>query len=147
MQHNASLLLAPTSHEGQDRGEEGHRRSLTVKSAVDVLIVNDQDWIGLAELLRTFGYSVKVTIDGEVALRLLQYLDVGLVIFDMEEQAAEGPSLLEALHPGLPVVILSSVTLSDDELERIGSKVIIQLQKPVEPHHLVRVVAATLGSS
>ena len=118
---------------------------MTIKTAIDVLIVDDQEATGLAELLSTSGYSVKIAVNGDVALRLAQYLKVGVIILNVDVCQTGDLALLESLHSGAPVVILSSSALDDDELGRIGSKVVMQLQKPVEPHHIVRVVAATLG--
>lgn len=137
----------PLDDEPRNDHLEAFDRSI---AAVDVLVVDDDEAVRstCAEILGTSGYSVAVAEDGEVALSLLGHLDqVGMILLDLKMPHMGGVAFLEALDSVPPVVILSAFALDEDEDRRVGSKVVRHLQKPVDPHELLRVVAATLGGS
>ena len=115
----------------------GRRRS------VDVLVVDDDDAVRMScpEVLRTSGFSVEAAEDGDVALALLQDLDVGVMLLDRKMPRMDGLSVLDALDEPPPVVLISAHPLDETLRRRVGPKVKDYLQKPVSPHRLVPLVA------
>lgn len=115
--------------------------------AVDVLVVDDNENTrkSLAEILGTAGYSVAVAADGESALHLVRQLEVGGVLLDLRIPDMDGVAFLETLDVAPPVIVLSAHSLNEEARARLGFKVVAQLQKPIDPFHLLKVVAETLG--
>jgi CheY-like chemotaxis protein len=58
----------------------------------------------------------------------------------------DGVSLIETVGAMPPVVVHSAFSLSAEERERLGSKVVQYLHKPVTPQLLLSVVQGVLGS-
>ena len=116
-------------------------------SAVDVLVVDDDKDIRStwAEILQHAGYSVAIASDGDVALRVLRERDAGMVLLDLRMPRVDGLSVLEALDTNQLVVLASAYSLDDAPRARTEAKVVTYLEKPIEPRHLVDVVATTLG--
>lgn len=125
----------------------GLRSSGRPRVAVDVLVIDDNEDIrtSLAEILGRSGCSVAVAADGESALYLLQQIEVGVVILDLRTRHMEGIAFLEALDVAPPVAVPSAQSLDEELRARLGSKLVTHLQKPVDSHHLVTVVASTVG--
>lgn len=115
--------------------------------AVDVLVVDDSEDIrrSLAEILGMSGYSVALAADGDSTLQLLEHLEVGVILLDLSIPDMDGIALLDALKIAPPVIVLSGASLDDETWTRLGSKVAAYLQKPVDPHHLLGVVADIIG--
>ncbi len=120
--------------------------SVQARTQVDVLVVDDDAAIrsSCADMLRESGHSVAVAEDGEVALRLLGELEVGMVLLDLRMPRMDGVALLEAVDTCPPVVLHSAFSLDKQTQIRIGSKVRAHLQKPVSPYYLLQVVSETL---
>ncbi len=118
-----------------------------MNSVVNVLVVDDDEPVrsSCAEMLRSSGYSVIEAEDGEVALGVLQAMDVGMVLLDLKMPRMDGVSLLERLDDPPPIVLLSAFSLDDEAQARVGAKVRTQLRKPVGAYRLLQVVLETLG--
>ena len=113
---------------------------------IDVLIVDDDDdlrstW---ADIIRSSGYSVAVAEDGEVALRILGQMAVGVVLLDLRMPRKDGFSVLESLTVPQLVVLVSAQALDEAAWARVEGKVVTFLEKPIPPERLLEVVAATL---
>jgi DNA-binding response OmpR family regulator len=79
-----------------------------------------------------------------VALGLLQENRYGMVLLDIKMPRLDGVSLIEALGELPPVIVHSAFTLSVEERERLGMKVVMYLHKPVSPPQLLTAVRGVL---
>jgi two-component system chemotaxis response regulator CheY len=115
----------------------------------DVLVVDDEADVraSMSEVLRTSGFSVDEAEDGQVAQALLRENRYGLVLLDMRMPRLDGASLIESLGDLPPVVVHSAYTLSAEERERLGRKVVMYLHKPVSPPQLLSAVRSILDGS
>ena len=119
-----------------------HARTLRA----DVLVVDDEADVraSMSGVLRTSGFSVDEAEDGQVALGLLQENRYGMVLLDIKMPRLDGVSLIEALGELPPVIVHSAFTLSVEERERLGMKVVMYLHKPVSPPQLLTAVRGVL---
>ena len=123
-------------------------RADVARRSVDVLVVDDDAAVrsSCTEILRASGFDVEVAEDGEVALSLLDDLDVRLVLLDLKMPRRDGFGVLDALDAPPPVVLISAFPLDDSVRNRVGTKISGYLQKPVSPHRLVPLVAGIVWS-
>jgi DNA-binding response OmpR family regulator len=114
--------------------------------SADVLVVDDEEDVrqSICEILRASGFSVVEAEDGAAALGLLRENRYGMVLLDIRMPKLDGVSLIEALGELPPVVVHSAFTLSGEERERLGMKVVEYLHKPVSPQHLLGAVQGVL---
>src|SRR5579863_1042339 len=113
----------------------------------DVLVVDDEADVrrSMCEILRTSGFSVSEAEDGAVAFGLLRENRYGMVLLDIRMPRLDGVSLIEALVELPPVVVHSAFSLSAEERQRLGVKVVRYLHKPVSPQELLSAVHGVLG--
>jgi DNA-binding response OmpR family regulator len=113
----------------------------------DVLVVDDEVDVrgSMCEVLRASGYSVAEAEDGAVAFGLLRENRYGMVLLDIRMPKLDGVSLIEALVELPPVVVHSAFSLSAEERQRLGVKVVSYLHKPVSPQELLGAVRGVLG--
>jgi CheY-like chemotaxis protein len=114
----------------------------------DILIVDDEADVrrSMSEVLQISGFSVVEAEDGAVAFGLLRENRYGMVLLDIRMPKLDGVSLIEALSEMPPVVVHSAFSLSSEDRERLGAKVVQYLHKPVTPQLLLSVVQGVLGS-
>ena len=105
----------------------------------------DVRW-SVAEVLRSAGFSVAEAEDGDVALHLLTTKRYGMVLLDIRMPNRDGVALMESIETVPPVVVHSAYILDASERERLGSRVVEFLHKPVSPQKLLRAVEQVLGS-
>jgi two-component system, chemotaxis family, chemotaxis protein CheY len=120
----------------------------TKRMSADVLVVDDDAdvrWT-VAEVLRSAGFSVAEAEDGEIALGLLSTERYRMVLLDIRMPKRDGVSVIEALGDVPPVVVHSAYTLDAAERDRLGSRVVDYLHKPVSPQKLLRAVESALGA-
>jgi DNA-binding NtrC family response regulator len=115
--------------------------------AVDVLVVDDDGALRSTEasILRGAGYSVATAEDGDVALRLLKEMTVGLVLLDLRMPRRDGLSVLESLDSPQLVVLVSAYSLDDATRAKVDARVVTYLEKPVHPQRLLETVADSLS--
>ncbi len=121
--------------------------SVTKQTSADVLVVDDDGdvrWT-VAEILRSAGFTVAEAEDGEIALDLLSTGNYRMVLLDMRMPKRDGVSLIEAAGDVPPVIVHSAYSLNATDRERLGSRVVDYLHKPVSPQKLLRAVEAVLG--
>lgn len=121
-----------------------HARSLQA----DVLVVDDEADVrrSICEVLQVSGFTVVEAEDGAVAFGLLRENRYGMVLLDIRMPKLDGVTLLEALEELPPVVVHSAFSLSADERQRLGVKVVQFLHKPVSPQLLLSAVQGVLRS-
>ena len=114
---------------------------------VDVLVVDDDEDVRStwAAILRSAGYSVVEAEDGDVALRVLEGLTVGMILLDQRMPRRDGRAVLRALPAPQLVVMVSAYSLDDVDTAAGGAEVVTYLEKPVPPPRLLQTVATTLG--
>lgn len=119
-----------------------------------ILIIDDQPQVrtavGLA--LRAKGFEVETAENGHAGLRTFKASPFDLVIADIFMPEMDGVKLIKALreqNPGLPVIAVSGVQLSDSgrtalDLFPLAPDLsgIVCLQKPFGPVELMRAIAA-----
>jgi two-component system response regulator DesR len=104
----------------------------------------------LADYLGHHGYEVAVAADGREALALAAARRPDLALVDVRMPGPSGMDLaarLKALHPDLPVVIVTAYGSIEDAAEAIRSGVFHYLPKPVQPGQVLAVVEEALGES
>jgi two-component system phosphate regulon response regulator OmpR len=114
---------------------------------VDVLVVDDDDglrstWV---DIVGSSGYSVAMAEDGDIALRLLSQMAVGVVLLDLRMPRQDGFSVLESITDPQLVVLVSGRSLDEPTWARVKGKIVTYLEKPIPPERLLRTVADTLG--
>ena len=136
---------APDAMAGDD---VSRRRVPAPLVRADVLVVDDEADVraSMSEVLRTSGFSVDEAEDGQVALDMLRRSRYGMVLLDIRMPRLDGVSLIESLEELPPVVVHSAYSLSIEERQRLGVKVLMYLHKPVSPPQLLSVVRGILDS-
>ncbi|MEI6667245.1 MAG: PAS domain S-box protein [Acidobacteriota bacterium] len=102
-----------------------------------VLVVDDEDAVRsiCCQMLERLGYGVASVSSGHEAIELLQQpdTDVGCVLLDLTMPGMDGAETaaeIQALHPDLPIVIVSGFSESE-VVERLGARrVTAVVQKP-----------------
>lgn len=131
-----------------DIGEMATGSTQTRLMSADVLVVDDDGdvrWT-VAEILRSAGFSVAEAEDGDVALDLLRTGTYRMVLLDMRMPKRDGVSVIEAAGDVPPVIVHSAYSLDASDRDRLGSRVVDYLHKPVSPQKLLRSVEAILGT-
>ena len=121
----------------------------SARRPVDVLVVDDDEAVRstCAEILRDSGFVVEVAEDGDIALDMLEDIDVGVMLLDLKMPRKDGFSVLEALDDPPPVVLISAFPMDEGVRARVGKKIAGYMQKPVSPHRLVPLVAGIVWSN
>jgi two-component system chemotaxis response regulator CheY len=145
----SSRPLPPESSGAVHEIEGSVRETPTTKQmSADVLVVDDDAdvrWT-VAEILRSAGFSVAEAEDGEIALALLRTERYRMVLLDLRMPKRDGASVIEALGEVPPVVVHSAYAVEAAERDRLGSRVVDYLHKPVSPQKLLRAVESVLGA-
>ena len=146
--------LSPETSTSSDvgTGRRGDEQSVTDPTATrqmsaDVLLVDDDAdvrWT-VAEILRSAGFSVAEAEDGEVGLELLRTEQYRMVLLDIRMPRRDGVALIEEARTVPPVIVHSAYSLNAEDRERLGSRVVDYLHKPVSPQKLLRAVETVLG--
>ncbi len=109
-----------------------------------VLVADDDDNLRAtaAEILSVTGYEVLEARDGAEALHILEERRVDVLLLDVRMPNRDGYSVLDVLGPPPPVVVLESAyEFTNEDRERVGSKVFKYLRKPVPPRSLIKAVS------
>ena len=121
-----------------------------MSTAGSILIVDDE--FGLAEMLRDMlrdnDYEVSVSINGRLALDVLQERPVGLVITDMMMPVMDGVELASAMRESetyrhIPIVMMTSLPTAKPHQSALFDAV---LRKPFTPELLLRTVRACFAA-
>jgi DNA-binding NtrC family response regulator len=110
-------------------------------AAERVLIVEDDPAtrVGLAELVRTWGFMTDAASDGEEALQKVTSFRPSIVVSDLVMPRMNGLQLLRTLHEqdaDISVVILTAQGTVESAVEAIKDGAYDYLTKPVDPQRL-----------
>ncbi len=117
----------------------------------NILIVDDEKNIreGLAGAVEIDGYRAYVANNGREALRILEMVEVDLVISDLRMPVMDGERLLKwlaASKPGIPAVILTGHGTVESAVRAMHSGAYDFLTKPVNLNHLSLVIKRALAN-
>ena len=135
-------------------GENWHRPERFLRSsgassspdnpnAASVLVVDDDESVrsSVADILRSAGHTTIQVADGEAALRVLRTFRFDAMVLDLRMPGLDGFAVLTALAQAPPVVTLSAFRVNTLARERVRSKIVRHLLKPVHPQVLLDAVA------
>jgi len=113
----------------------------------DVLVIDydDECRTSTAEILRREGFSVVEADTAEVTLEALKRQSFRLLVLDPDLPFMSGIELVEHLPDPPPIVMVYAYPMSVADRERLGSKVLSYLRKPVPPLALIATVRASVG--
>ena len=114
--------------------------------ALPILVVEDEAALreALLDTLELSGYAAHAAADGEQALALLEKLDPGLVLSDVQMPGIDGHALLRALKarwPQVPVLLMTAYGQIDMAVQAMREGAADYLPKPFEPDRLLAAVA------
>jgi len=130
----------------ESKGRELGLSSQVVNAKSTVLVTDDDEAVreSVADILGLSGYDVLQAADGGEALRVLGQQSVDVLLLDMTMPKVDGLSVLEALGPPPPKVVLLSAFAyySPEDIDRsgLGRKVTRALRKPCAPVELLAAV-------
>jgi len=121
--------------------------SLPRPNAMAVLVVDDEEAVrvSVADVIRTAGYTVIESSDGEDALRLLSTMRFDAIVLDLHMPRLGGVAMLSALPKPPPVVVLSGYELEEESRQQVGRAIVTTLRKPVPPSVLLDALADAVG--
>jgi DNA-binding NtrC family response regulator len=114
-------------------------------AAERVLIVEDDPATrsGLAELVRTWGFSAEAAADGAEALEKITIFRPSIVVTDLVMPRMSGIELLKALQPeidNIKVILLTAQGTVDTAVEAVKAGAEDYLTKPLDPNKLQRLL-------
>lgn len=120
-------------------------------SMILVLVVDDDSGArqAMADVLTEEGYEVALAENGRRALEQIDRVVPAVLVTDLEMPEIDGERLIleaRALHPGLPILVITSrlVVDAEREAERLG--VMGYLNKPIDIDVLLERVRSALDA-
>lgn len=117
-----------------------------------ILIVDDAESVcsGIAALLEIGGYSTLTAFNGEEGVEAARRHRPDAILLDIMMPVLDGWGAIARLRglpetAGIPVIALTALKLSQDQVERAGFSG--YLAKPVPPHRLMAEVEAACGGT
>jgi DNA-binding NtrC family response regulator len=116
----------------------------------EILVIDDEAGIreSLEVLLTLEGYSVKMAIDGEEGLAMLEKGNYDLVLLDLALPGQSGIELLPQIHeryPELPVVMITAYGTVDNVVEAIRAGAENFVQKPWDNEKLLADIRSAIA--
>ena len=111
-----------------------------------ILVVEDDPALreALTDTLEMAGYGAVAAGNAEEALSMLEKLDPGLVLTDVQMPGMDGHALLRSLktrHPEIPVILMTAYGQIDRAVQAMRDGAADYLAKPFEPDNLLATVA------
>ncbi|WP_030421194.1 HAMP domain-containing protein [Streptomyces sp. SCSIO 75703] len=139
---------APEARPAGDREETRARRSIRF-GGEKVLIVDDdiRNVFALTSVLEQHGLTVLYAENGREGIEVLeQYEDVAVVLMDIMMPEMDGYATTTAIRrmpqfAGLPIVALTAKAMKGDREKALESGASDYVTKPVDPDHLLTVMA------
>ncbi|MDH5507837.1 MAG: response regulator, partial [Anaerolineae bacterium] len=115
-----------------------------------ILIVDDEVNLRttLAQILQTDGYAITGASNAQEALKYLQAGPYDITFIDLMMPKVSGLTLLKeirALHPDMPVLILTANASIDSAIEAVRQGARDYLIKPIDPHQILARVKSILS--
>jgi DNA-binding response OmpR family regulator len=122
-----------------------------------ILVVDDQAHVraAIAVALRSNGFEVVGVEDAVSAFGEFEFRPFDLAIVDVYMPSIDGLKLVKSLRerwPGLPIIIISGVTLNESQLTALdflpklsGFGQVTCLKKPFRSAELLKLVSAAFG--
>lgn len=129
------------------RWAESHH--LRTQSA-QILVIDDDEAVItiLSRILKVEGHEIISARDGKQGLKILDSVNVNLIVLDLMMPVMNGPEFLEELrktNPTLPVIILTGYPDSELMTQAMRHAPVLPISKPVERELLIRTVSLALG--
>jgi DNA-binding NtrC family response regulator len=120
-----------------------------VRPAAPILLVEDKDSLRamLRHALEDQGHTVVEATDQEEALRLVREARPDLVLSDLRLVSGDGVGVLRGakdIDPELPVIVMTAYGSVQDAVVAMKEGALDFLAKPVDPDHLLLLVARAL---
>ena len=118
----------------------------------DVLLVDDEEEFvtTLAERLRLRDIPVRITTDGEEALRMMETAPPRVVVLDILMPGLSGLEVLKRIqadHPDVKVILLTGRGSTWDGIQGMRMGVFDYLMKPLNINDLVEKIYEAVGES
>ena len=115
-------------------------------NAMAILVVDDEEPVraSVADVIRTVGYTVIESSNGEDALRLLSTMRFHAIVLDLPMPRLSGIALINAVPKPPPVVVLSGFELEEESRRQVGPAIVTCLRKPVPPRILLDALSDAL---
>src|SRR3989442_1666135 len=140
----------PSTH-AQDHPERGRGMTIRRRSAdPPILLVEDKDSLRamLRRALEAQGHSVIEARDQPEAVAALSTSRPGVVLSDLRLPEGDGLGVLHAakeLDPEMPVIVMTAFGSIQDAVAAMKEGALDFLAKPVDPDHLLLLVARALA--
>ena len=123
--------------------------SLTAPTPAQILIVEDKDSLRtmLRHALERQGHAVFEARDEPEAVRALQQSQISVVLSDLRLPQGDGFGVLRAakeLDTDTPVIVMTAYGSIEDAVKAMKQGALDFLAKPVDPDHLLLLVARAL---
>ncbi len=114
-----------------------------------ILVVDDeQNFVTLLDIVLTKrGFEVQTALNGEEALKLLQYGSFDLALIDIRMGPVDGLSLLEELKqrlPGIKIIMMTAYPTVDTRIAAFQKGALAYFTKPVDLQKLLDTVRGLL---
>lgn len=126
-------------------------RQRAASSRSTILVVDDEEAVRelMVAALQTKQRDVLTASSGEEALEIIKKTDVDLVLLDLSMPGLNGVDTfqeLQALRPGLPVVIVTGYPDSDLMARALEIGPFTMISKPVDLHQIQKTVDRIVGT-
>lgn len=123
---------------------------MTPQARVLVLVADDNEGVRetTVSILRRVGYEVAEAVDGQDAIEKLAAEDFDVAVLDVKMPKRDGVWVVENIGPEPPppgVVMASAYNFDEEMRNRLGTKVIKYLRKPIPPRDLIEAVGQAAG--
>ena len=118
---------------------------MTPVARIRVLVADDNDGIRetTVSILKGAGYEVTEAVDGQDAMEKLAAEDFDVAVIDVKMPKRDGVWVVENVDPAPPppgFVMASAYNFDDEMRNRLGTKVLDFLRKPIPPRDLIEAV-------
>ncbi len=117
---------------------------------IRVLLVDDDSELisAIAERLRIRGMDVRVSLNGEAALQMIDDLEPEVMVLDLKIPGIDGLDLLRRVkesHPGIQVIVTRWYGSQKDKETAMRLGAVKCFQKPVDLNELIDVLTLAYG--
>ncbi len=118
-------------------------------TATILIVEDDQELLdALADTLKLAGYNIRIAVNGEQALSVLEQYEVNLVVSDMQMPVMDGHRLLKAMrsdYHDTPIMLMTAYGTIQQAVDAMRDGAVDYLVKPFEAEVLVNMVSRYIG--